>query len=201
MSAQTKRRPADYYPTPGWCVDRLLAALQLPGGAWLEPSAGDGAIIRTVNRKRLDVEWTAVELRVECGERLASTGAHVVIADFLHYAPTAANHGRRWNVALLNPPFSLAMPFVEASLSVAEHVVVLQRLNWLEGKKRNPFFRRHAPDVKVLPDRPSFFDGAGTDSCAYAWFHWRRGEDRSVGTLEVLDSTAPDQLILRACLG
>jgi hypothetical protein len=42
------RTPDDAYETPAWCVQRLLEKLQLPGGNWLEPGAGDGAIIKAV---------------------------------------------------------------------------------------------------------------------------------------------------------
>ena len=30
-----EERGCDYYPTPAWCVRRLLEAVDLPGGRWL----------------------------------------------------------------------------------------------------------------------------------------------------------------------
>lgn len=68
-------------------------------------------------------------------------------------------------------------------------VVALERLNFLEGEARNAWLREQAPDVYVLPNRPSF-TGDGTDSIAYAWFVWPAGQhDRTSGRLEILPST------------
>lgn len=178
----------DFYPTPRWCVDRILEAVDLPGGAWLEPSAGDGAIVRAVNAGRADVTWSAVELRPECYspllEAVGQYGA-VVIADFIRSPPPLV----LYNVAILNPPFTYAMEFITACLALAGWVVVLERLNWLEGEDRNEWLRAHVPDVYVLPNRPSF-TGDGTDSNAYAWFIWPPdGHNRTAGKLNVLRST------------
>jgi hypothetical protein len=59
---------------------------------------------------------------------------------------------------------------------MADQVVYVLRLAFLESQKRQSFFRRvGVPDVFVLPERPSWRDDGGTDSCAYAWMRWRRG--------------------------
>lgn len=43
------RRADDAYYTPAWCVRALLRTIgTLPGGLWLEPAAGTGAIARAV---------------------------------------------------------------------------------------------------------------------------------------------------------
>ena len=42
----------DFYPTPAWCVGCLLEAVELPGGTWLEPAAGRGAIVEAVGARR-----------------------------------------------------------------------------------------------------------------------------------------------------
>lgn len=170
----------DFYPTPPAHVRRILARLGLPGGRWLEPSAGDGAIIRAAARP--DVAWTACEIRPEAKPALEATGARVVIGDFL-----AADLGaERFAAAVLNPPFTLALPFAMRCLELADNVLMLARLNWLESQDREPWLRRHTPDVFVIPDRPSFV-GGGTDATAYAWMFWERGaHNRSSGRVEVL---------------
>lgn len=181
------RRPHDYYPTPAWCVRRLLEALRFPPwGRWLEPSAGDGAIIRAVHEFG-QPQWTAVELREECAPGLASLtpGGEAVIADFLRWSEGVS---QRWNVAILNPPFSAAEAFTRRCLDVANHVFVLERLNWIEGQERNGWLRDNPPDVYVLPERPSF-TGDGTDSCAYAWFVWGPHRHRPHGRFHLLPMT------------
>lgn len=58
----TKRVELDQYPTPKWCVHRLLEAVDLPAGRWLEPCAGAGNIINAVSEVRSDVKWDAWEI-------------------------------------------------------------------------------------------------------------------------------------------
>ena len=182
----SRRTPADYYPTPHWCVRRLLEEVELPGGHWVEPCAGDGDIIQAVQATRQDIAWTANEVREECQARLEElvASSDVRIGDTLEWSPA-----RRAAVAITNPPFRLAMEMVEWSIANAEVAVLLLRLNFLGTAKRAQFMRKHPPDVYVLPNRPSF-TGKGTDSIEYAWFIWdsRRAEAR--GRLRVLAPTS-----------
>lgn len=219
----TERAEADFYPTPPWCVDRLLERLQLAPGQWLEPSAGEGAIIWAVNafyRRRAaelraspelgkvgrdllaaferGVDWSAIELRQECLSSLleaiktgGTIGGGVRIQDFLRAdlldeAP--------WDVAIMNPPFSHALAFVERCLELVPrgYVCALERLNWMAGP-RAKVFRRNMPDVYVLPDRPSFKGNGETDSIEYAWFVWGPGRGRLAGHVELLASTPREQ--------
>lgn len=177
----------EFYPTPAWCVTRLLQHVELPGGDWLEPSAGDGAIIRATTAKRTDINWTAVELRpdarlalqdVVLAEQEYSRGPReterVIIGDFLRIW---TGRDEPFAVALGNPPFSLAAQFVQRALTGAEQVVMLLRLNFLgsSNDRRALFEEAGMPDVYVLPERPSF-TGGGTDACEYAWMRWIRGK-------------------------
>jgi hypothetical protein len=177
---------SDYFPTPAWVTLRLLEHAVLPKARlWLEPSAGEGHIIRAANSARPDLLWAAYELRKECGPPLRATGAAVQIGDFLTANPDA---GPTYDVALGNPPFSLAQEFVEQGLRCAYEVTYLLRLSFLESQKRQSFFRRvGVPDVFVLPERPSF-TGEGTDSCAYAWMRWKRGRAQE-GRVSILYDT------------
>lgn len=189
MSATNRgadRARLDYYPTPSWAVRRFLEAAPMPAGRWVEPCAGDGAIIRAVSRA--DVEWTAIEIRRECRESLDASGAtHVIIDDALHDGRRSVTRPR-FEVMLTNPPFTLAMEFIEWGFRAANIVAVLLRLNFLASVRRNEFMRRHPPDVFVLPDRPSF-TGSGTDSIEYAWFLWPSVRRRQHGRLAVLPAT------------
>lgn len=179
-----KRSPADYYSTPAWCVTRLMEALKLPAGEWLEPAAGTGAIIRAVPRR--DVTWTAWELRGETRPDLSALipSSRLNFGDFLAAQRHGHLEGRRYQVAMTNPPFSLAQDFIDASLAVSDTVVMLLRLNYLASKGRWEFMRTRTPDVYVLPNRPSF-TGGGTDSIEYAWFVWRSTPSR-VGQIRIL---------------
>lgn len=163
------RREADFYPTPAWCVQRLLDHVELPGGDWLEPGAGEGHIIRAVNAERSDVRWTAVELRKHCLPFLEAAGAkRITIHDF-----PSLGWGKSWAVCLGNPPYLEAREHIAAALRMAEEVVMLLSVGFLAAKERRGFFEKYGtPDVHVLPDRPSF-TGSGTDSTTYAWMRWK----------------------------
>lgn len=184
-----KRSPADNYQTPPMATEVLLRRLRLCGGRWLEPGAGGGAIIRVVNARRGDVQWTAVETRKQCERRLRAAGAQrVVIADFLRWAPP---RGEAFAVVLANPPYRAAMTFIERSLGLLRPdgcAVFLLRLGFLATEKRHAFMVRHVPDVYVLPQRPSF-RGYGSDSADYAWCVFYP-QERSRGKIEILDVVA-----------
>jgi hypothetical protein len=175
----SKRSEADFYPTPEWCVHALLNAWTPPKyGRWLEPCAGDGAIIKAVtsfyqDRYELLPAWEAVELRGECSDDL---DRHALIlssqcpANFLQLDPAPG----RYSVIITNPPYNLALEFIKHSLKFTDRVAMLLRLNFLASQSRREFHRRHPADVYVLSKRPSF-TGSKTDSCEYAWFVWGDG--------------------------
>lgn len=113
------------------------------------------------------------------------------ISSFLDLAPDAA--GGPFDVVITNPPYSLAMPVIEQALALeTQFIVMLLRLNFLASGGRADFMRTHAPDVYVLPNRPSF-SGTGTDSIEYAWFVWHGRRRRARGTVHVLAATSANE--------
>lgn len=192
----SERLQHDAYCTPAWPVRRLLEKLELPGGYWLEPSAGTGDIIRAVNAVRKDVCWDTVEIRKECEQALndAVQGSRfacsVNIRDFLTFKPPTDP----WVVCIGNPPYSDAEAFIRHGLELAHQVVYLLRLNFLESEARADWLRELKPDVYVLPNRPSFVIPHGkragaTDSTAYAWMRFRRDPRLRMGLCRILAST------------
>jgi hypothetical protein len=185
----------DNYPTPYWCTHRLLEAVNLHGGQWLEPCAGDGAIIKAVNAHEGDkksIYWTACELRKIVIPRLRDAMQHsgeILEGDFfMQYR----NQRPRFNVCITNPPFNMAMEFVSRCRLLADHTVMLLRLNFVSSAERSAFMQETKPDIYVLPNRPSFVGGGKTDSIEYAWFHWHRN---STGQLRVLALTPKEERI------
>lgn len=181
----SKRLNNDYYATPDWVTERLLKHVALPGGRWLEPSAGDGAIVRAVRAHEQTntirpVDMHANELDGNHRLSLTSSGATLVTISDFFTMPSGS-----YDVCIGNPPFSLAEQFVKHSLTMSDQVVFLLRLAFLESKKRKPLFDAIGiPDVFVLPERPPFINGR-TDSCAYGWFRWYK-TPRSKGDLRIL---------------
>jgi hypothetical protein len=150
------------------------------GAQWLEPCVGSGAIVRAVE------SWQRCEPRRPkwslCDIDPRVDDACVVTADYLDM-----QFPQRFNVAITNPPFNLAMGIVEAMREDATFVIILQRLNWLGSEGRAGYFRANMPDVFILPNRPAFMlNAAGqpvTDNCDYAWFAWGLTEGGHVAML------------------
>jgi hypothetical protein len=186
-----QRSEADSYPTPPWPVHRLLEKLPLPGGKWLEPGGGTGNIVRAVNEMRSDVTWWSCELREECRNDLVSAVGdpeRVVIGDYLDPAFEFPGNPR-FDVALGNPPFWLAMEFIEKSFTMADAVGMLLRLNFIGSEERHAWMQQWPADIYVLPNRPQF-RGTGSDSIEYAWFVWEQGKKpRMYGLHRMLDLT------------
>lgn len=169
------RHPDDFYATEAWVTRSILPHLDLTGSI-LEPSAGDGAIVRVLLEAGVPAErLRAVEIDAS---RAAQVPCLTQCEDFLKLRVI---HHDGWQPDLIigNPPFSLAMEFVEHALSLAKKddgergtVCFLLRLAFVESAKRAAFHRAYPADLFVLPTRPSFTPDGKTDSAAYAWFRW-----------------------------
>lgn len=177
------RNSADFYPTPAWCVHRLLEAVELRGRRWLEPSAGRGALIQAVTERRDDISWTGVELSAARARHLKTLADVVLVGDI-----RKVDLEPQYDVALSNPPFSIWQDVVHRVLPLAETVVMLLRLDVLGSAARAAWWHDHRADVFVIPDRPSFTGDGRTDSNYYGWFIWRRGAQ--AGGIRVLPVTS-----------
>jgi hypothetical protein len=204
----SKRSPADNYPTPAWAFHRFLDGFvrsrmepSESSGLWLEPGAGEGNLIYAANdwfngsdlglnpETKYGPTWDACELREECEPHLKEKGADIIqIGDYFEKGPPA---GRFYSFIVSNPPFRLAQEFILRSLDgECRYVSMLLRLNYLGSANRHPFMSRHAPDLYVLPNRPSFKATGETDSIDYAWFVWDKVNlNRSAGQTQLLDLT------------
>ena len=153
-----KRRPNDSYNTPPYAVASLLSQLDLTRvGTFLEPCRGSGNIYRAVKAPKK--YWCEI-----------ADGR-----DYLAYRPR-----KRFDLAITNPPYSLAQEFVAKMLQEASTVCVLQRLNFLGSQARRQWWNAMPPldYLFALSRRPRFLDAdgndIGTDSCEYGWFVWDR---------------------------
>lgn len=182
----------EFYPTDPKVVMALLESdlVDLPGGTWIEPCAGTGRIVATVNEYRTDVDWIMCELNDRFDPFLSRIrrprmDTIATYGDFVH---------REWaypmaSVLIMNPPFSLTLQFVKAGLERAHYVVCVQRQGWFGTKERSPWLRNYCPDAFTLPWRPSFRPDGKTDSCEYCWYIWPQGsvDGRREGRLAMLD--------------
>lgn len=168
-----ERQDADHYPTPEWCTRRLMENADLyDGGIWLEPAVGDGAIVRVMQEYHPNITWHTSDIRPESlmHAGMVHTATHYT-GDYLELAPCITE---KYAGIITNPPFSLAMEFIQASLPIAYSVIALLRLGFLESENRNAWIRQNMPDyIYVLPNRQGGTSDGKTDVFTYGWFHWK----------------------------
>jgi hypothetical protein len=166
------RHKHDYYRTPEWCVWRLLEEIgeELPSGVWLDPCAGDGAIVKACadyaeTGLLPSMLWDVYEIREEERETLERFAYpedvcsidNVMIGDSLQMDwCTSENEG--YALIASNPPFSISTDFLIKALSAPGDpmVIYLQRTSWLASGERGELMREYPPDVFPLPNRPRF---------------------------------------------
>lgn len=173
MSATNRgsnRKPSDFYATPIEVVENFLHNYDLPSGEILEPSAGNGNIVQAIKNMDKSRLVTALELREEEINNLNNIADNVVISDYLKW-----NTDRKYNVIIGNPPYSMAIEFIDKSLELLSDqgvLIFLLRTAFLESKSRYKFWQENPlSGLYTLSKRPSF-TGKGTDATSYSWFIW-----------------------------
>lgn len=170
-----QRHPDDFYRTPAMATLAILPHLTASPCTSrvraLDPACGDGAILDVVSQLWPPAMTIGYEIDEQRAGLAASGGHHVVQRDALSTDPWEAD------IIVANPPFSLAMEFIQRALAtrIRGDVAFLLRLNFLGSQKRAAWHREHPSDVYILPKRPAFTPDGKTDSCEYAWFCWGHG--------------------------
>jgi hypothetical protein len=165
IGANRESNPHDFLVTPEWCVRGIFNAIQRGSSSpWrpnriLDPCSGDGAILRVGHTFFPGAEKWGLEIDPVRSKLSRESGAIVRTGDALMLPTWADKDGRRPDLICTNPPFSLAMEFLERSLAEVEDfgvVAFLLRLAWLSSLDRVAFHLKHPSDVHVLDRRPSF---------------------------------------------
>lgn len=176
---ERRGKHVDFYETPAYVVEGLLSKNVVSGSRLLEPSAGKGAIIRSLADALPELHTTGVEIQPRFRADLEACCDHTIIGDFL-----TVELKPEFDLVVANPPFSQAGPFIERSLDLLTPSglgIFLLRLPFIASVKRAEFFKDHRPShVFVLTQRPKF-GGDNIDSCDYAWFVWSKaGSDTTI---------------------
>jgi hypothetical protein len=154
-SRGAQRNADDFYETPAWATRAVLRTIPWEGDCRphiLEPMAGRGMIVRELRVRWPDAVITACELDPSRASCLTQAGAdHVLVGDLFQQ-----QFSSKFDLCIGNPAFSLAMPTIELGMKWSVQTSLLERLNYLGSQDRAPFWRKHPPDLLILPRRPSF---------------------------------------------
>jgi hypothetical protein len=162
------REKDDWFPTPPLATEKLLSVETFDGPLW-EPACGDGAISKVLINHGYEV----------ISSDLVDRGYGESPIDFLmEWTPRAPN-------ICTNPPFKLAVPFVQQSLHMTTgKVAMLLKLAFLEGQERAALFQSSPlARVWVFSRRLAFVPGGTTNArkidgggmMAFAWFVFQHG--------------------------
>ena len=172
------REENDYYATPPIATEAILNEINLLNDSILEPAAGEGHIVKVLKERYPYNEIIANDLV----ERESRFGIDVNgNIDFLSYEPR-----RKFGTIITNPPFKYAQQFIEKSLTLAEHYVIMfAKIQFLETVERKKMFEEHPPKfVFVFSRRVSpWRNGNETDEngkawaspMCFAWYVWEIG--------------------------
>ena len=175
------RVESDFYATPIPVVIKFLHNHNLKEGDILEPTAGNGNIIKALREYGYSNHITAVEIRREEKDNLRINGANRVInANILKFDKVQE---RNFTTIISNPPYSIAQEVIEKCFEISNQnteIIMLLRTAFLESKKRYNFWQKHPLNkLYVLSQRPSF-TGKGTDATSYAWFIWNGSDKQEI---------------------
>lgn len=179
--------PHEKYSTPVFLTDAMLPYIldreHVRRGevTVLEPAAGNGAMMDRLllladNTGRPRINLQGADIEPERGD--------IIRANFLLTEPFPVD------IVITNPPYSLAMPFVQHAFKFMRdeysRVIMLLRLNWLGSKTRAKWLRENTPAIFVSPKRPSF-TGSGSDSTEYCFMMWGKKVKSTITILRTED--------------
>lgn len=158
-------RGLDAYFTPREATLSLLALEAVPNVIW-EPAAGNGAIADVLEESGREIICSDIK----------DYGRGYPVEDYLTTTP------RTCDGIVTNPPYKLALPFVQKAVVESRYVAFLLRTNFLESIGRYRFFKFNPPSKiwissRRLPmmHREGWEGNRSTSNTCYAWFIWDRG--------------------------
>lgn len=154
------RRPNDFYETPEYYVQQLLAAVKI-GDKVFEPCAGGGAISRFFPSCRTnDIDHTK------------KADFHFDAADYNQW-PQACPPGL-FDWVVTNPPFKDAFPILRAAFAFAYNVATLLRISFFEPTlERELWLVENPPTGLIYLPRYSFTGNGKSDSATVVWGVWQ----------------------------
>lgn len=186
VKTKKKFKAADHWGTPAWCVEGLLKVNPPSTKVIVEPSAGDGAIVRVLARHQYNVIAVEKDVSNSRYALLKAAGAETIMThDWLFWDE------RRSPYSIIgNPPWTPGREMLDhvlhalRLLNVApntrwsrpvRYVAMLLPTRFLCGQKRHEYIHHDYPlqGIHPLNPRPKFAGAGGSEDCC--WFVWQGG--------------------------
>lgn len=169
----------EHFETPMWAAESILEC-ELLTPLVIDPCTGTGVLAEAMRQQGYDV----------IAQDIHNWGyGSTKLCDWLGMSEKHLQQDRAFSV-MMNPPFSLAVEFVEKAFELgARKVLCFQRLAWRESSARRDFWCDHPPNRIYIcgsratcwrHDIPADQRNSGSTT-AHAWFVWERGHP--AGTL------------------
>jgi hypothetical protein len=158
-----ERDKNDFYPTPPDATQALLDREKFEGMIW-EPACGNGALSNVLSKNGYDV----------FSSDLIDRGFGFYPSDFLKEERVVCN-------IVTNPPFNLALEFVEHAKKIAKKkIAFFLKTTFLEGARRQKMFiddrfplkKVYQFSRRVRLDKNGIPMGCKSGMIAFAWFVW-----------------------------
>ena len=166
----------DLFPTPPWATRALCEHVIEPLGAVWEPAAGLGHMAEVLREYFPRVYASDVH----------DYGVGYKVGSFVGEGADLAERPFSPDWVITNPPFSLALEFVERGIEEANTgVAMLVRSVWAESATRfDRLFSKRPPAiiaqfVERVPMVKGRWDPKASTATGYAWFVWSEFESGS----------------------
>jgi hypothetical protein len=167
--ATEERQENDFYATDPKALEVFLDEVGIPIGNVWECACGEGHLAEVLKERRM----------LGKASDLYDRGYGEVGVNFYEQLS-------EWNGDILtNPPYSNAVEFCKHALQLVptgRFVVMLMRIQFLEGQRRKPFLLSNPPKYvyvsssRLLLAKNADFVKYNTPSAnCYAWFVWQKG--------------------------
>lgn len=180
------RRAFDFYPTPRWATETLLAELpELAHARALECCSGQGDLSEPLKRSGAAVITNDVNPHVDADFHLNARDPHAWKS-----LPAV-------DYVVTNPPFAEAMEILRHAYAHANvGVAFLLRLSFAEPTEERGIWLAEQPISRliVIP-RISFTGDGKTDNVTTAWFVWHKPARLHQGGITVIPKTRTGRTI------
>lgn len=180
VARKTRKTPCrngspDDFQTPIFALDPILPLINRELPVW-DPSCGRGNLVAAFRRNGF---W-AIGSDVEVFSN--SVAEPDMIGDFLHTGWEAVcNHVPMLDPGMIptivtNPPYSVKDEFISRCYKLGCPFALLMPITAIEGRKRQPLYRKYGVHIIALPKRVNFETPSGEGSGAWfpvAWYTYK----------------------------